>query len=84
MTQKHNQTLSFNTPTPSSSKDTDTVCTYIVSIYFSDCSDCMAFDSETSENYTDSEKQTQQQVSAFIEQIKICISSWIGCDSNVL
>ena len=31
----------------------------------------MAFDSEASENYTDSEKQTQQQVSAFIEQIKI-------------
>lgn len=44
----------------------------------------MAFDSEASENYTDSEKQTQQQVSAFIDQIKICISSWIGCDSNVL
>lgn len=31
----------------------------------------MAFDSEASENYTDPEKQTQQQVSAFIEQIQI-------------
>lgn len=31
----------------------------------------MAFDSETSENYTDPEKQTKQQVSAFIEQIQI-------------
>lgn len=40
-------------------------------LFLSDCSDCMAFDSEASENYTDPEKQTQQQVSAFIEQIQI-------------